>query len=89
MATTRPAICCRVTNALGQAVAMTYDTLGRKIGMNDPDMGAWGYAYDAAGRLIAQTDAKGQTIALCLRCLGRVLSKSILHRRIRRSRYVV
>jgi RHS repeat-associated protein len=65
-----------VTNALGQAVAMTYDSLGRKIGMKDPDMGSWSYAYDAAGRLVAQTDAKGQKIGFAYDGLGRVLSKA-------------
>jgi YD repeat-containing protein len=41
-----------ITNALGVAVEMTFDTLGRKTGIEDPDMGAWGYAYDAAGRVL-------------------------------------
>jgi RHS repeat-associated protein len=65
-----------VTNALGRAVTMAYDTLGRKTGMNDPDMGTWGYAYDAAGRLAAQTDAKGQVTRFSYDALGRVASKS-------------
>ena len=65
-----------VTNALGQAVTMAYDTLGRKTGMNDPDMGAWGYVYDSAGRLTAQTDAKGQATRFAYDALGRVLSKT-------------
>ncbi|MCU0561546.1 MAG: FG-GAP-like repeat-containing protein [Desulfobacterales bacterium] len=65
-----------VTNALGRAVTMAYDTLGRKVGMDDPDMGTWGYAYDAAGRLLAQTDAKGQVTRFAYDALGRVVSKS-------------
>ena len=66
----------RVENALGQAVAMSYDTLGRKVAMDDPDMGRWSYAYDPAGRLVAQTDAKGQTIGFSHDALGRVVAKS-------------
>ena len=31
---------------------LTYDLLGRKTSMNDPDMGAWQYRYDAAGNLV-------------------------------------
>jgi YD repeat-containing protein len=31
---------------------------------NDPDAGAWTYAYDDAGRLTSQTDAKSQTTTL-------------------------
>lgn len=39
-----------------------YDTLGRKIAMDDPDMGHWEYGYDAAGNLIWQEDNKVQII---------------------------
>lgn len=36
---------------------MTYDGLGRKETMQDPDMGNWEYDYDAANNLVAQRDA--------------------------------
>ncbi|GIX34230.1 MAG: hypothetical protein KatS3mg126_0009 [Lysobacteraceae bacterium] len=39
-----------------------YDALGRKIGQSDPDAGVWVYAYNAAGELIEQVDAKGNPI---------------------------
>ncbi|MBK7181388.1 MAG: hypothetical protein IPH82_30130 [Chloroflexi bacterium] len=42
---------------------MTYDGLGRKRFMHDPDMGDWYYTYDAAGNLISQIDANLQTLA--------------------------
>src|SRR5205814_182489 len=48
----------RVTNHSGQDVSMEYDSLGRKIAINDPDMGYWTYRYDNAGRLIEQLDAR-------------------------------
>ncbi|HEY2989197.1 MAG TPA: FG-GAP-like repeat-containing protein, partial [Candidatus Binatia bacterium] len=35
---------------------MTYDPLGRKIEMVDPNMGQWTYEYDKAGNLVAQVD---------------------------------
>ena len=41
---------------------MTYDTLGRKLTMHDPDMGDWSYQYDANGNLTKQTDAKAQVL---------------------------
>ena len=44
---------------------MTYDSLSEKRTMTDPDMGTWTYAYDKAGNLVSQTDAKSQTIPLC------------------------
>jgi YD repeat-containing protein len=45
-------------------ITLTYDFAGRKIGMNDPDMGVWSYAYDAIGNLTRQEDAKGQVTCL-------------------------
>src|SRR5205823_6006282 len=33
-----------VTDAAGNPTSITYDTLGRKLSMSDPDMGAWSYA---------------------------------------------
>ena len=38
----------------------TYNLLGQKTGMLDPDMGAWTYDSDAMGNLTRQTDAKNQ-----------------------------
>jgi len=49
-----------VTDTLGNATRMTYDGLGRKVEMVDPDMGRWTYAYDAGGNLVTQIDAKLQ-----------------------------
>jgi YD repeat-containing protein len=40
---------------------MEYDIRGNKTKMNDPDMGTWTYSYNALGKLVSQTDAKGQT----------------------------
>jgi RHS repeat-associated protein len=50
----------RLTSASrGGAVAgLAYDYAGRKIWMDDPDMGEWRYAYDALGNLRQQTDAR-------------------------------
>jgi len=65
-----------VTDTLGNVTTITYDGLGRKIGMIDPDMGAWTYGYNAQGQLISQTDAKGQTMAFGYDALGRMTSKT-------------
>ncbi|MDQ2808148.1 MAG: hypothetical protein M3Z04_14730, partial [Chloroflexota bacterium] len=43
--------------SLATTATMTYDGLGRKATMQDPDMGAWSYGYDPAGNLISQQDA--------------------------------
>ena len=55
----------QLTNTIdneGNKVKIRYDNLGRKILMNDPDMGIWEYIYDKAGNLKEQIDAKGQMI---------------------------
>lgn len=66
----------QITNSLGKNTVLTYDSLGRKTGINDPQMGAWTYQYDANGNLMTQVDAKRQIIRLTYDAIGRVLSKS-------------
>ena len=43
-------------------ITVTYDLLGRKTSMSDPDMGTWHYTYDENGNLITQTDGRGDTV---------------------------
>ncbi|WP_425248196.1 FG-GAP-like repeat-containing protein [Desulfospira joergensenii] len=64
-----------VTDHCGNETSMTYDALGRKTGMVDPDMGTWSYTYDANGNLLTQTDAKNQTITFAYDELNRLISK--------------
>ncbi len=52
----------RAVDALGNVSLFTWDSLGRRLSSNDPDMGYWTYRYDSGGNLTAQTDAKGQTV---------------------------
>lgn len=65
----------RVTNHLGHPTTMTYDLLGRKVAMQDPNVGNLSYSYDLRGNLVSQTDAKGQTLTFTYDLLGRVLTK--------------
>ena len=53
-----------------------YDALSRKTKMIDPDLGTWTYQYDANGNLIAQTDAKQQTIRFEYDQLNRLTKKT-------------
>ncbi|MFQ6102206.1 MAG: PKD domain-containing protein, partial [Anaerolineae bacterium] len=64
-----------VTDMLGNVTQMTYDPLGRKTWMRDPDMGEWSYGYDAVGNLITQTDALSRTITFEYDDLNRLTSK--------------
>jgi RHS repeat-associated protein len=66
----------QVTDHYQNITTMRYDTLGRKVSMNDPDMGFWEYAYDAGGNLEAQTDEKLQTIKFEYDELNRLISKT-------------
>ena len=42
---------------LATTATRTYDGLGRKATLQDPDMGNWEYGYDPAGNLTTQRDA--------------------------------
>lgn len=64
-----------VTDAKGNISTMTYDTLGRKTAVHDPDMGNWSYVYDASGNLTKQTDAKGQVLWFQYDALNRRVQK--------------
>jgi len=65
-----------VTDTNNKVTTITPDTIGRKISMNDPDMGFWSYTYDANGNLLTQTDAKNQSITFAHDALNRVMSKT-------------
>ena len=64
-----------VTDTLNNVTTLTYDLLGRKLTMSDPDMGNWSYAYDLAGNLIRQTDAKNQRLCFTYDNLNRLVTK--------------
>jgi RHS repeat-associated protein len=54
-----------VVRSDGSITTITYDGLGRKTQLNDPDVGTWLYVYDINGNLIRQIDPRGQR--LCYR----------------------
>ena len=66
----------KVTDAKGHLTTISYDSLGRKLSMDDPDMGRWQYAYDAVDNLTSQTDARGVTISFTYDALNRLTQKS-------------
>jgi len=63
------------TDAHGNATQLTYDSLGRKTQMIDPDMGTWTYSYDVNGNLLSQTDARGKRICFYYDNLNRLTGK--------------
>jgi YD repeat-containing protein len=50
----------RINPATGNPIEnrITYNTLGQKLTLQDPDMGNWSYAYDLAGRLASRAVTK-------------------------------
>ncbi|MEW6093469.1 MAG: LamG-like jellyroll fold domain-containing protein [Chloroflexota bacterium] len=65
----------QVTDALLNTTTLTYNWLGQKIAMDDPDMGVWTYSYDPTGTLAAQTDARSQTLTFVYDDLNRLVEK--------------
>jgi YD repeat-containing protein len=65
-----------VTDAASNVTTMTYNALGHKLTMSDPDMGNWSYGYDPAGNLVAQLDAKGQLIDFTYDGFNRITGKA-------------
>ncbi len=57
-------------------ITLHYDEFGRKIAMDDPDMGNWQYTYTPFGELETQTDAKGQVTTMAYDVLGRMVSRT-------------
>jgi len=64
-----------VTDAGSHQTAISYDALGRKQTMSDPDMGSWTYTYNAAGNLLTQTDARGVISSMSYDSLNRLRHK--------------
>lgn len=65
----------QIANAMGQITSVTYDSLSRKIALDDPQMGRWTYAYDINGNLVTQTDASLQATTMTYDRLDRLSQK--------------
>lgn len=48
-----------ILDAGGNDLAATYDAMGRKSSVSDPDRGTWTFTWDGLGRLLTQVDARG------------------------------
>ncbi len=56
-----------------------YDSLGRRIEIDDPDSGRWRYGYDAVGNLVYQDDpVTGRHIEMCWDSLNRLQQKHVI-----------
>lgn len=66
----------RTIDAHGNTTDISYDGFGRKIAMDDPDMGHWEYGYDANGNLLWQRDPRGQRLDFSYDNLNRLVRKT-------------
>ncbi|MBI2175776.1 VCBS repeat-containing protein [Candidatus Woesearchaeota archaeon] len=64
-----------VKDAYGNQINYAYDTLGRKVKQEDPDLGAWEYSYDENGNILAITDNSDRTISSKYDVLDRITEK--------------
>ena len=62
----------------GVAIVTTFDALGRKVAMADPDKGVWRYQYNALGELIEQQDANGNVTRFFRDTLGRTVTRAVV-----------
>ncbi len=66
------------TKVNGQAVAtMQYDYMGNRTSITEPNSGTTTSKYDAFGRLIKQTHARGDSILFAYDLLGRITQKLV------------
>ncbi len=61
-----------VTDNAGNVTTTQYDRRGRKIFMDDPDMGQWNYRYNGFGELTFQQDNALQQVTMTYDALGRM-----------------
>lgn len=55
---------------------MSYDQRGRKVSMDDADMGHWTYGYNSFGELEWQVDAEGNRTEMVYDALGRMVQRN-------------
>lgn len=59
-------------SSCGATASMEYDVAGRQITLIDPDAGSNSYIYDAYGRVVSKTDARGFTTQNSYNSLGQL-----------------
>jgi YD repeat-containing protein len=62
-----------ITDYLGNKLEFKYDSLGRMIRQDDPDMGSWEYSYDRVNNLLTQKDNRGVKVRFIYDDLDRVV----------------
>ncbi|MEQ1514311.1 MAG: RHS repeat-associated core domain-containing protein [Lysobacteraceae bacterium] len=60
-----------IGDANGVVTKTTYNAIGQRTAVADPNQGSWGFAYNALGEVLAQSDARGIATTLSYDKLGR------------------
>ncbi len=66
-----------IRDAMGSLTAASYNSLGHRTQLFDPNMGHWQFTYNGLGEVLTQLDAKGQSQTFDYDVLGRMLSRGI------------
>ncbi len=66
-----------LVNSKGQVSSLSYDSLGRRTGITDPNAGRWTYSYDDNGNLASQTDARGVRLTFLYDSLDRLTRRTL------------
>ena len=56
-------------------VSTSYDRMGHRIAISDPDKGDWSFTYNVFGKMITQTNANGQTTCFVYDELSRLVKR--------------
>ncbi|MEZ4864233.1 MAG: toxin TcdB middle/N-terminal domain-containing protein [Caldilineaceae bacterium] len=67
-----------IVDAQGNTKTQSFDALGRKLSIDDPDRGQAFFTYDDKGNLIETVDAKGQHIRYTYDPANRVLTQNTM-----------
>lgn len=60
-------------------IRTTWDSLGRRIGIDDPDTGRWRFGYDLVGNLVYEDDPEtGRHIQSCYDELNRLVARFVV-----------
>lgn len=62
-----------ITDVENNNFIFEYDSLGRRVSLDDPNMNVWAYRYDLNGNLINQTDGRNITTFLTYDALNRLV----------------
>lgn len=67
----------RVQDTLGNTLqSATYNIHGIRTALTDMNMGSWGFAPNALGEIVSQSDAKSQTTSFVFDALGRLTQRT-------------